>query len=218
MRLVSLGNYYGAADPFRKLFDEVVVTNKSTNDFNALEINEDDVILFGGGEDISPSIYKQTVGRHTSAGLDLSERDTFELYAMGKAQKAGAKLLGICRGAQLMCASNGGSLYQHVNNHGGRGHMMTTNEGKELHVCSVHHQMMNPMKTNHELLAWASNVLSDVHLIEKEIDVSVDVEPEVIYFKDVQGLAIQYHPEFMSEFSEAVQYSIELVKKYLINH
>ena len=93
---------------------------------------------------------------------------------------------------------------------------MKTKDNLEIHVCSVHHQMMNPFKTNHELIAWASSVLSDVHLIEGETNIPVEVEPEVVYFKDVNGLAIQYHPEFMSDKSEAVVYSTELVKKYLL--
>ena len=93
---------------------------------------------------------------------------------------------------------------------------MTTKDNLDIHVCSVHHQMMNPFKTNHELIAWASTILSDVHLIEGEKNIDVEVEPEVIYFKDIKGLAIQYHPEFMSDTSEAVVYSVGLVEKYLL--
>ena len=216
MRLISLGNHYGAAEPFSHLFEETIVMGKRYEAFDNLNLTNKDVVLFCGGEDISPSLYKQKNSRHTSASKDLSERDRFEAYAMNLAVTKGSKLLGICRGAQLMCAIAGGSLYQHVNNHSGRGHMMKTKDNLEIHVCSVHHQMMNPFKTNHELIAWASSVLSDVHLIEGEKNIPVEVEPEVIYFKDVRGLAIQYHPEFMSDKSEAVVYSTELVKKYLL--
>ena len=216
MRLISLGNHYGAAEPFSHLFKETIVMGRRYEAFDNLNLTNKDVVLFCGGEDISPSLYKQKNSRHTSASQDLSERDRFEAHAMNLAITKGSKLLGICRGAQLMCAIAGGSLYQHVNNHSGRGHMMKTKDNLEIHVCSVHHQMMNPFKTNHELIAWASSVLSDVHLIEGEKNIPVEVEPEVIYFKDVRGLAIQYHPEFMSDKSEAVIYSTELVKKYLL--
>ena len=216
MRLVSLGNHYGAAEPFSHLFDEVMVMGKSKQSFDELTLTSNDVVLFCGGEDISPSIYGQKSSRHTSAGVELTDRDSFEVHAMKRSIARGAKLLGICRGAQLICAISGGSLYQHVNNHSGRGHLMTTNDGENIEVCSVHHQMMNPFKTKHELIAWASSVLSDVHLIEGEKNIEVEVEPEVVYFQDTKGLAIQYHPEFMSDKTEAVQYSVGLVKKYLM--
>jgi gamma-glutamyl-gamma-aminobutyrate hydrolase PuuD len=85
-----------------------------------------------------------------------------------------------------------------------------------LSVCSAHHQMMNPFDTKHELIAWATEVLSPVHLIEGEKNLDVKVEPEVVWFPETKALGIQYHPEFMRPEDEAVSYSVELVKKYLL--
>jgi len=218
MRLISLGNHYGASHPFAELFTDGVTTISSMTDLIELEPTKNDVILFCGGEDISPSIYNQRRSRHTHAAEERSGRDDFEIKAFKYGMKQGTKFLGICRGAQLLCALAGGSLYQHVNNHAGRGHPMTTNDGRTIEVCSVHHQMMNPQGTKHELLAWATDIFSDVHLIEGEQNVKVEVEPEVIYFTEINALAIQYHPEFMKQASSAVQYSLELAKKYLLTN
>jgi hypothetical protein len=76
--------------------------------------------------------------------------------------------------------------------------------------------MMNPFTTKHELLAWSTQVLSNVHLIEGDEDVPVEVEPEVVFFNNTKALAIQYHPEFMSEGEAGVAYARDLVSKYLL--
>jgi putative glutamine amidotransferase len=214
MRLVSIGNYFNAKSPFEILFKETVVVG--LDKVASFEFSKNDVVLLGGGEDISPSLYNQQPNRYTHAGAELSNRDKYERYAFNQATKVGAKVLGICRGAQLICALSGGTLYQHVNNHSGSGHSMTTKEGTVLYVSSAHHQMMNPLGTKHEVLAWATDILSNVHLVEREKDVAVELEPEAVYFNDAQALALQYHPEFMDFNSPAVQYSRELVQQYLI--
>jgi gamma-glutamyl-gamma-aminobutyrate hydrolase PuuD len=212
-RLLSMNNHYGAKEPFQDLFDEVIVLNN--NSVVDCQFTKDDVLLLGGGEDISPSLYNHKPSRHTHARIELSQRDRVEQYAFNKAKEAGAGILGICRGAQLICAMSGGSLYQHVNNHSGD-HQMTTHEGTVLRVSSVHHQMMNPFTTKHELIGWATDILSNVHIVQGEKNAEVEVEPEIVFFNDTRGLAIQFHPEFMSFKDEAVQYSRELVTKYFL--
>lgn len=215
--LHTAGRYFGAHRPFSDLFEQVTEIPLNGVETNTSQIKKGDVILFGGGEDISPSFYKQNPSRYTHAGPILSNRDISEEKIFRKAVQVGAKMLGICRGAQLVCALSGGDLIQHVTNHGtSRGHSMVTNEGKEIHVCSVHHQMMNPFKTKHELLGWAKENISTCYLIEQDKNVDMKVEPEVVWFPETQSLGIQYHPEFMASDDEAVKYARELVKKYLL--
>lgn len=212
-RLIAVGNYFGAHNPFENLFKETLVV-KHGNIFPKLK--KGDVVLFGGGEDISPTLYNQKPSRYSGSGKIISNRDAHEVEIFKLAVAADVPILGICRGAQLVCALSGGSLYQHVNAHAGKDHDMTTSEGTVLNVCSVHHQMMNPFGTQHELLGWSSEVLSNVHLIEEEENVPVEIEPEVVFFKDTKALAIQYHPEFMAANDEAVEYARKLVSTYLI--
>lgn len=214
MRLVSMGNYFNAKVPFEDMFKETIVV--SPKNIGSITFTKDDILLLGGGEDISPSLYGQEPSRYCYAGSELSQRDAYEQLAFKMAVKSGAKILGICRGAQLICALSGGSLYQHVTNHSGGNHTMTTKEGTVLEISSAHHQMMNPFGTTHEIIAWATEVLSSVHLIEKEKNLEVTIEPEAIYFNDSQALALQYHPEFMSLKAPAVEYSRKLVAEYLM--
>lgn len=213
MRLVAVGNYYGAHKPYMDMFKDFALLHIGSDVDSFLK--EGDVVLFGGGEDISPTIYQQKPSRYSGASVDLSLRDKFEVVVYTTALARGIPMIGICRGAQLICALAGGSLYQHVDSHG-TSHYMTTNEDEEIYVSSVHHQMMNPINTEHELLAWSSDVRSHVHLVEGEIDMDAEVEPEVVWFNNVKALAIQYHPEFMDFNSRGVTYARELVDKLIL--
>lgn len=218
MKLIVVGNHFNAHAVFKDLFSKVIMLNSS--DYLSVEDTEfpkDSVVLFGGGADISTALYNQKPSSYTHSTDRLSVRDVVEKHAFNKAKNLGIPMIGICRGAQLICALSGGSLYQHVDNHG-TSHPMTTNEGEVMVVSSVHHQMMNPEKTNHELIGWSESIRSKVHIVEGDVNVKVEVEPEIIYFKDTKGLAIQFHPEFMSENSRAVEYSKQLVQKLLISN
>lgn len=209
-RLVSCENHYGVLDSLQDIFKtSTIVKTNPDSDFMFLK---GDVLLLGGGEDISPSIYNQSPSRWCGANDTPSRRDRFELGMYKKAVAAKIPIIGICRGAQLICAASGGSLIQHVTGHG-RTHTMTTKEGTVLNVSSAHHQMMNPFGTKHKLIAWSTEKLSHCYLIEDEKQVDVQVEPEIIYFQEVRGLAVQWHPEFMNSKEEAVLYLKKLIRK-----
>jgi gamma-glutamyl-gamma-aminobutyrate hydrolase PuuD len=62
-------------------------------------LKEADVVIFGGGADIDPSTYKEEPGSKTysSPEREKKEKKDFEL-----AIKLGKKLVGICRGHQLL--------------------------------------------------------------------------------------------------------------------
>lgn len=210
-RLVSCGNHYGVATALADVFNSVKVVSDFEVKELGFEFEDGDVLLFGGGEDISPTIYNQAPSQYCHASSQLSRRDTFEMFMYKKALENKIPMIGVCRGAQLICAASGGTLIQHVNGHG-KAHTMTTKEGTVLDISSVHHQMMDPVGTKHELIAWATEALSNVYITEKERLLKIEVEPEIVYFHDVKGLAIQWHPEFMSSEDEAVIYVKKLIK------
>ena len=71
-----------------------------------------DGILFTGGGDIQPMLYKGK--NHSSlSGID-SDRDRIELYLLKHAVKDNKPILGICRGIQLINVGMGGSLYEDI--------------------------------------------------------------------------------------------------------
>lgn len=199
MRLVSA--IYNDPGPFLSI--------NGVNSFHVSMSPEDlttkDLLLLHGGEDISPSLYNHSVSKHTYASERPSRRDVIEWDMLERAKKLGIPVIGICRGAQMLCASAGGFLIQHVDNHGGT-HDVQTKEGDVVETNSCHHQMMYPFDVEHEMLMWIENKRSKRHIVagERSITLELPCEPETVYFPKIKGFAPQWHPEWMTEQDPAV--------------
>lgn len=209
---------FGLEMVFSSLFKDNVVI--SYHDFPTL--TDKDVVFFGGGEDISPGIYGDMCIPYCHS-YSKSMRDLCELNHYERAVAAGAGMVGICRGAQFLCASNGGKLIQHVERHGLSGyHPIETEDSTVISVTSTHHQMMYPYDVEHKMLGWTQKALSSFHLMyDKDSpdgmkDVEIDLEPEVVYFPKSNSLGIQYHPEYMGECEEGFKFAVNMVKKYVL--
>lgn len=72
------------------------------------EMDKYKLIIFSGGADISPSIY----GEENIHSFPFPERDRVELPILKTALELGTKILGVCRGHQLINAYLGGRLIQ----------------------------------------------------------------------------------------------------------
>ncbi len=202
----------GAAFPFNAVFQESK---------NVVQRGMDgiDALVLWGGEDISPSYYKQK--RHSKnqcwSGIP-SKRDMNEWKALKYALMNNIPIIGVCRGAQMLCAFSGGKLIQHVDNHG-RSHQIVTNTGVLMETSSSHHQMMYPFDVPHEMLAWTPEQLSTCYEDGDDLQImqmTAHVEPEVVYFPHTKGLAIQGHPEWMQKSDPFVEYCVELVTELLL--
>lgn len=202
--------------PFKDLFEKCEVAHFP------VDLTERDCLLLWGGGDISPSLYGEKPGSHTGATEVLSTRDQWEVDLARQAMKLGIPIIGICRGAQLMCALAGGKVIQHVNGHGVE-HLIKTVSNLYFWTSSLHHQMMYPWEIDHNLLAYASPPRSNVYLNGDDRPVQfpdngpiklVDCEPEVVWFPSVKCIAIQGHPEFMRSSEPFVVYCRQLVEKY----
>lgn len=79
-----------------------------------------DALLLSGGGDIHPAEYGEQV-RTTLDAVDR-RRDAFELAALRRARDQGKRVLGICRGAQLLAVATGGTLIQDLPAEGVFGH------------------------------------------------------------------------------------------------
>lgn len=74
-----------------------------------------DGLVIAGGPDVDPARYGAE--RSPRTGPAAAERDAWELALIGAALSAGAPLLGICRGMQLLNVALGGTLVQHIDDH-----------------------------------------------------------------------------------------------------
>lgn len=201
-------------------FDQVFPKGMHVNDKDIKAGAPLDALVIWGGEDISPSIYGEQASNWTGAGNHLSWRDRVEVSACRAAIARGIPLIGVCRGAQLVCALAGGRLIQHVENHG-RSHNITTFDKQCLETSSMHHQMMFPFGVDHKMIAWASEKRSPVYVNQDDVSdplMEDKVEPEIVWFPKIKALAIQGHPEFHSDPKNDpfVQYCMKLVRQFIL--
>lgn len=178
------------------------------------EVVEDDsfnLVCFTGGTDISPAIYGEQYHPYTMASDRKRDQREVDLYRY--CQKRGIPMVGICRGAQLLCALSGGKLYQHVDNHN-ESHLIHTPEG-EMVATSSHHQMMDvsAVKTA-EIIGWAEPRSSSYHRAKGTVE-APKKDIEVVYFPRTRSLAHQPHPEWMDTDAPYRQFFFKTIKNYL---
>ena len=159
-----------------------------------------DGLVFAGGRDVDPARYDQSAGEHTDQ--PDTRRDAWEFALVAEAIARRLPILFICRGAQVLNVSRGGSLIQHLPDVVGsteyqRGNAeftemtMTVTPGSVLESIvgatvdgSVyHHQAIDEVGQGLSVSAR-----SDDNIIEA---VEIDDYPF--------GVAVQWHPEVTSD-------------------
>lgn len=193
-------------DPF-DMFDEVVQYR------HTLDIKPDGCLLLWGGEDIYPGIYNESPNKFVHT-FYLSNRDQNEIKAINHCIKYNIPMIGICRGAQLMCAMAGGKLLQHIPNHGYSHPLTLLDEGGATISCnSSHHQMMLPPDSA-KILAVCEEKVIGIGEDNKEIQcASVN---EVVWFPTILALGIQPHPEWDNSPRTFNDYCKRKIKEFIL--
>ncbi len=159
-----------------------------------------DGILFTGGQDVSPELYREApMGSLVSC---CKKRDEMETIVLREALENEKSVLGICRGIQLINAALGGTLYQdiptqcpsEIRHHQKPPYHVPVHSVKiaagsplydclqvgELQVNSYHHQAVKTVSPALTVMA-----------------VSPDGIVEAVYKPDQRFVwAVQWHPEF----------------------
>jgi GMP synthase-like glutamine amidotransferase len=187
-------------------------------------MEDSDLVLFTGGEDINPAIYGAEP--HPSVSHWSPHRDAHECEAFVRATRLGKPMVGICRGAQLFCALMGGKLVQHQRHPSI--HMIDTFDGKKITVTSAHHQRQFPFllpANEYRILGWCD--LSPFSWGEDGEDLICLggkrlPEVEIAFYPRLRALGIQSHPEWAYPCTHRweeryVEYCQRLVVKLLSN-
>lgn len=164
-------------------------------------IEDAEVVMFTGGEDVDPSLYgcRKHDTTYSNIRRDLREKEIFEKV------RPDQLCVGCCRGAQFLCVMNGGILVQNCDRHAiGMTHGIT--DGKVTYqITSTHHQMQYPFLldgADYDVLFTPEFNLSGYYEGDK-INERVLIkhgEPEIVLYhkKDMPVcLAIQGHPEMI---------------------
>lgn len=189
----------------------------------------DNVLLFEGGTDINSALYGEKQGPWNDAP-DLV-RDAQEVFYYNKAREVGAPMIGICRGAQLLCALNGGHIIQDAQGHNANGgrHMITLPKcfgDLQISTTSAHHQMMNPyfmdrkdwVSLGYTTYPRAGKQLLGEHgqkLKLKKLYKDFE-EQEIIWFPKTKCLCIQGHPEWIQDGNDPFVAYCRLLIRVLI--
>lgn len=181
------------------------------------KMEDSNLVVFTGGQDVCPLVYNQT-DIHPKTYYTL-ERDNEEIKAYTKALELGKKMIGICRGHQLLSALNGALLIQDQPNPGN--HFVYTHDSKKFLINSLHHQAVYPFnlpKEDYSILGYTKNLLS-YHENGLKKEMYPPVEVEMIYFPKTQCLGIQCHPEMMQyspeHFKEGLEYFTLLLNRFM---
>jgi putative glutamine amidotransferase len=162
---------------------------------NPAEAGTFDLVIFPGGEDISPSLYGQ---KNTHCYGVNEERDTMEqniFFAIQESVKT--SILGVCRGHQLINVLQGGTLMQDMrqefNISHSSSHPLSWNTQTKWAEClpkyvnSLHHQAIR-------YIGNSLTSLADVYAASGQIVEMCQSNPSKI---STNIITVQFHPEFM---------------------
>jgi putative glutamine amidotransferase len=161
-----------------------------------------DMIVFSGGEDVNPDLYGEL---RQFSDTPNSNRDSIERTIANVALNLDKKIFAICRGHQLLNVVEGGNLWQditlstgapggHPGNHplewvGAHPIMDALKDLKT--VNSMHHQGIRNWGNGVKILARYKNL------------------PEITMMHQNKVLTVQWHPEFMSSADNLFTYLLE---------
>lgn len=135
------------------------------------KVEEADFVVFPGGGDIDARFYHDS-NILQSYGTNPF-RDTKEFKLVAHCVKNKKRMIGICRGAQLLNVAAGGFLIQDVENHAGPDHLVRFADGALETVNSRHHQMMYPWnlpRDQYVLIGWATDLGNTYRVGDKMLD------------------------------------------------
>lgn len=187
---------FGIKSSYQKFFKHIGVSLIGLSPSNF--INYDEAIksslglLLPGGGDINPQRYnKKDETIKYSTQLDKAEEKFYLL-----AKKYNKKIIGICRGLQIINVFEDGTL-KNIYNHENINHLINYRNTKII-VNSFHHQAIDKLGNNLKIIAKSSDNII-----------------EAIESNDKKTLAFQFHPEKLRY--EHRKYFEKEVKSFLNN-
>jgi hypothetical protein len=182
-------------------YGDTVALFAEANFKRANTFDEADLVVFLGGEDVSPSLYDQDP--IAKCGSSNMERDMVEKWYFEKCVKEKKPMFGICRGAQFLHVMNGGKLWQDVNNHAGHSHdVLDIEENLYFRSNSYHHQMIQNNDSLTVVAVTKDRIATTFEDQDLKIDLSSagtnsnsEIEIEAGFYEETRCFFTQGHPE-----------------------
>lgn len=177
----------------------------------ATTVEEADLLVFTGGEDIDPALYGEQCLRNTHFNAARDER---EIDIFTKAVSLGKPMFGICRGMQLLHALNGSKLYQDVGNHTYT-HNIIDMDGNTIRASSMHHQMCIEDDTVFPIAYAAVKGYGEYYVTHsKEVHDPNHNDLEGAIYPNINAIAVQGHPE-VGGYPEYTIWCLNRIAEYL---
>jgi putative glutamine amidotransferase len=163
-----------------------------------------DALLLTGGGDVDPARYGEPAAPEVY-DVDVV-RDVLEVDAFHTARATGIRVLGICRGIQLMVVASGGSLHQHLPSAGFDHHWDIEQQYEPVHeilvmpgsaaeralggivkVNSIHHQAVADPGAELRATAWSDDGV--IEAVEADDVLGLQWHPERLFDTDARHLA-----------------------------
>jgi gamma-glutamyl-gamma-aminobutyrate hydrolase PuuD len=203
----QMDNYGVALEGLGELTDDVLHFMDRPEEYK--------LVMFTGGEDVSPELYGET----SPLGMCFTNRlrDKREAAIFAVALKHGIKMTGICRGTQFINVMSGGRMMHDIKGHGTghNTHRMETSKGEVIDVNSFHHQMIIPPEDGY-VIGWAKDRLSDRYIGDKDQPVEWNgPETEIVLIPRTLCCGVQWHPEWMLKNEDGYIYYNNLVERFM---
>lgn len=176
---------------------------QNEDDINS-QINVCDGFIIAGGDDVNPILYNEEPKE--KLGEFNSTVDEYQIKLLKKIIDLDKPVLGVCRGLQLINIVLGGNLYQDLSYREEESfkhcqiairyqpsHKVNFKEGsifenlfgKSAFVNSFHHQSLNKLGNDVEVLAFSNdNIVEAVQVKNKKFVLGVQWHPEMMMVKD----------------------------------
>lgn len=164
-----------------------------------------DAVVLTGGADIDPSRYGQAP--HETVDAAEHVRDDFEFAALDRALERDLPVFAICRGLQLVNVHAGGTLHQHVPEHGcwnqapdARVHEVDFVPGTRL--AAIYGASVRTNSLHHQTVDEPGR---DVVVAGRAPDGTI----EAIELAGRDVLAVQWHPELFAGVDPGIAWVVE---------
>lgn len=174
------------------------------------------LMVFTGGEDVTPNLYGEAAHPKTQNNLS---RDLQEIKYFRLAQDYMVPCIGICRGGQFLNVMSGGALYQHVTMHTQSHDMTLLDSGETIQATSTHHQMFSPSED--AIILAVAHQKGAVREYMANRSVVSELIPdgqqyEVVQYAHTQSICFQPHPEYVKKGDPLQEYFFQLCDMLLL--
>jgi putative glutamine amidotransferase len=180
-----------------------------------------DLLVLPGGSDVNPSRYGSLY--HKEVSLPNRAYEYFDQAILPQYIQAQIPVFGICRGLQTLNVLFGGTLHPHVSepssyNDGCFAHFVKMEESfsddNNYYSCSSnHHQAIAKLADGFEVVAWGYDSTHSKGNYDPNPTKRLQIE--AIRHKELNIMAVQFHPEKNFNGEDSLQINEVLVKPML---